>query len=602
MLKRLGYTIAALVVAANFFAGSVRINAAPIITEYPLPAPLQEPYDIITGPDGAMWFAALNGYIGRVTTSGAFTEYPIPTPLSCPYGISNGPDGAMWFVELCGNKIGRITTSGAITEYPIPTFHADAYFITPGPDGAMWFTEATANKIGRITTSGTITEYAVPTPNSYPFDIITGPDGAMWFTESFGNNVGRITTSGDITEYPTTGGYLYGITNGPDGAMWFTDGHNTQVGRITASGAITYYYAPTGYKIITGPDGALWFSAIPSGNLVRLTTSGALTQYPVPTPYQNTWGITNGPDGALWFTELSSSKIGRIDVSSVDDTAPPLLGTFNWGNTNPKPLTASATLVVPATDAASGLDRAEYFIGPTDPGEGNGTAMTLANQQTDPSGVVTAADLTATFGTTLATGSYDITVRAQDKAGNWSVTNTGTLVVFDATGPTDFTVGKQVVPVFNTDVLPGLVNSNQKDKADLSFDALFTATGTVDPASWLTLNYSTGNGCDPVKHPEKCDSILTFAATTISPNSITLLTITGQNNSIGSFQGTGTLTLNGATTHNPFRVTGTDGSRTLPASNDDVTLYIYAPNTNPATATPLYHLHIAASGNWLKIN
>jgi len=203
----------------------------------------------------------------------------------------------------------------------------------------------------------------------------------------------------------------------------------------------------------------------------------------------------------------------------------------------------------------------------------------------------------------LLVGRYDVGVRTQDFAGNWSVTSTGTLQVFDPTGPMDFTASKQVVPVYGTDVLPGLTNDpHQNDKADLSFDVTQTPSGTINPTtSILTLGYATGNGCDPVKHPEKCNSILDFTANMTSPNAIDWLVLNGANSSLGSFQGTGTLSVNGAVTHNPFKVQGTDGNRTTPLGNDDVTLSIYAVGDDPTTAVPIYHLHIGTTGNWLKI-
>jgi streptogramin lyase len=49
------------------------------------------------------------------------TEFPIPTPNSGLRGITAGPDGALWFAEVDGNEIGRITTAGVITGFPLPT-------------------------------------------------------------------------------------------------------------------------------------------------------------------------------------------------------------------------------------------------------------------------------------------------------------------------------------------------------------------------------------------------------------------------------------------------------------------------------------------------
>ena len=150
-----------------------RLTPAGEFTGYTIPTPGSGPYGIVTGPDGALWFAeAWGNRIGRLTTAGVFTEYPVPTANSAPAGIAVGPDGALWFPELNGNRIGRVAiTTGTMTEYPVPTASSAPDWIAAGPDGALWFTELSGGNIGRITTGGTVTEYAIPTPNSQPEGI-----------------------------------------------------------------------------------------------------------------------------------------------------------------------------------------------------------------------------------------------------------------------------------------------------------------------------------------------------------------------------------------------------------------------------------------------
>src|SRR5215467_9647944 len=81
------------------------------------------------------------------------TEFNIPTTVtSDPFSIVAGPDGALWFTERFANAIGRIDTSGNITEFTIPTVVSFPQGITAGPDGALWFTETYSGKIGRIDT------------------------------------------------------------------------------------------------------------------------------------------------------------------------------------------------------------------------------------------------------------------------------------------------------------------------------------------------------------------------------------------------------------------------------------------------------------------
>jgi len=157
--------------------------------------------------------------------------------------VVSGPDGALWFTKGTGAKgIGRMTTSGAVTDYAIPSGSLEAVSITAGRDGALWFTEADIGKIGRITTSGAVTEYTIPATKSVPAGInpgpsgiTSGPDGALWFKAT--TMVGRLTTAGTFALFtistPATGPEA--ITSGPDGALWFTeDSDNSKIGRITS--------------------------------------------------------------------------------------------------------------------------------------------------------------------------------------------------------------------------------------------------------------------------------------------------------------------------------------------------------------------------------
>ena len=54
---------------------------------------IDEPKDIVSGPDGALWFTNEgNTSIGRITTAGVVTNYPEPI-INAPYGIAPGADG-----------------------------------------------------------------------------------------------------------------------------------------------------------------------------------------------------------------------------------------------------------------------------------------------------------------------------------------------------------------------------------------------------------------------------------------------------------------------------------------------------------------------------
>ncbi len=429
------------------------------ITDYPVTTTGAAPYDIVQGPDGALWFTETNANkIGRISTAGVVTnEYTIPTPGSQPAGIVVGPDGALWFTETVGNKIGRITTAGVITnEFPVLTAGAEPYGITTGPDGALWFTETLGNKIGRMTAAGVVTnETVIPTAGSTPEGIAVGPDGALWFTEISANQIGRITTANVITNeftVPTPASNPSGIVAGPDGALWFTEGNAGKIGRITTAGVVTNEYPiPTAtsgslpFGITVGPDGAVWFSEGNGNNLGRITTAGVLTQYTIPTPASGPSGITAGPDGAVWFTEFNGNKIGRVGLGGE-------MAQRTYSLTINLPLLSISA----ACPAPMGTVGGQYILFPITVTGGNGV-YTLAYSGPSWLSLVYASGaavggsfITSLTGIPPAEGTYPISVQATDTAGSTPAVYDCNVIVnppplgITSSCPASFTIG---VPV-----------------------------------------------------------------------------------------------------------------------------------------------------------
>jgi virginiamycin B lyase len=233
---------------------------------------LPEPGVIAAGPDQNLWFtegggssgvsSIYGGQIDRIAPDGTISAYQIPSPNSEPYRLVSGPDGNLWFTEstLYGGVIGRITPAGAITTFPLSESHEPGG-IAAGPDGALWFTDVVfspkriTGMIGRITTAGTIRYFPLPTPEAQPQDIATGTNGALWFTSGspekvrfkskdklpagrFTGRIGRITPNGHIKEFAVRHPPLE-ITPGANNEMLFTQESTDDIGRITANGAIS---------------------------------------------------------------------------------------------------------------------------------------------------------------------------------------------------------------------------------------------------------------------------------------------------------------------------------------------------------------------------
>jgi virginiamycin B lyase len=272
------------------------------------------PTSITSGSDGAMWFtnAAAGAIsnttcsgrfaIGRITTRGKITFYT-DRSLLFPEDIITGPDGALWFLngECHGGaeSLERMTTSGVVTNsFSLTGIAGSIQNIITGPDGEMWFTDygyqqgngLVGQSIGRITTSGSITMYPITTgltvSSEGPVAITAGSDGALWFANQGGScvpvghvsvcqtytSIDRITTSGVMTAYYPPNHVDFGIATGPEamtagpgGSVWFANyGFDPSIGRITSSGAITLYPMTGGRggpsSITMGSDGAIWFA------------------------------------------------------------------------------------------------------------------------------------------------------------------------------------------------------------------------------------------------------------------------------------------------------------------------------------------------------
>ena len=96
------------------------------------------------------------GKVAKMTTSGVLTLYAIPRNKLVPgesllrdqppRQIIAGPDGNLWFIAL--NNLDRVTTSGVITQFVIPAQDriSDLNGIAAGPDGNVWFTGGTLDQ------------------------------------------------------------------------------------------------------------------------------------------------------------------------------------------------------------------------------------------------------------------------------------------------------------------------------------------------------------------------------------------------------------------------------------------------------------------------
>ena len=83
-----------------------------------------------------------------------------PSPSPNPYAILAGPDGRMWYSDLGNGGVGAITTSGGITQYIARGNNYGA--LTVGSDGNIWGANANTVTIDKILTSTARPSRSIP--------------------------------------------------------------------------------------------------------------------------------------------------------------------------------------------------------------------------------------------------------------------------------------------------------------------------------------------------------------------------------------------------------------------------------------------------------
>ena len=268
----------------------------------------------------------------------------------------------------------------------------------------MTFTPAVV-PVGSATSQLMIATSSGSPPGSYPLTItassgntsrtasvmltITGPSG--------GDLTGPATMSPTLSPSPTNG---------------TTDANLRATGDDTATGGSNIAAAEY-FTDVPGPDGTgtvmTVATAAPNAGLdatvlaatVNALADGSHTIYVHAKDAAGNWGV------AATTTVLIDR--GKPEVSVVSASPGPTQGA------------RSVTLTAQATDGLTAVTRGEWFTG-TDPGVGKAAPMTVAGS--GPWALAAAIDVGS-----WAEGSYTLTVRARDAAGNWSANTTTGLQV-----------------------------------------------------------------------------------------------------------------------------------------------------------------------------
>jgi streptogramin lyase len=286
-----------------------RITPTGKITLYALPSQFGGFDGITVGPDGNIWFTEDTALrIGRlIPATGHLDEFPLRLPPTPPGAqprntqardLVTGPDGNLWFdvQQVAGEAVmptgyvGRITPAGASTLFAMPGGD-QPIGIQVGADGNLW---------SRITVDSSASTCSGAIPGYSPTATVV-----------------RVTLSGAVTELDENSPQFAGYVVGPDGNHWWMTS-SAMMRRTTPSGQVTNFPAKTnmgfwdGFHFVFGPDQAIWY--VDGSNIVRMSLDGLVTKYHAPGGNSGSSWITSGPDGRLWFTEGASgaSTIGAL--------------------------------------------------------------------------------------------------------------------------------------------------------------------------------------------------------------------------------------------------------------------------------------------------
>jgi streptogramin lyase len=292
-----------------------------------------EPWQIVAGPDGRMWF--IDGqYVGSITPEGIISEMYAPGVLD---GIASGPLGSLW---LAADDVFGEGTEGAIEqvepghdEIPVWSLPGEPERLVEGPEGNIWFTDAQTEKVGVITPEGKLKEFGPKLPSS--------------------------SCSSQVTEGRSCPG-IDAIAVGSDGRLWFSEYEGKAIGAITPTGERVEYSAglsdPSGINSLAlGPEGNMWFTEV-QGRVGWITPGGAISEVPVNSLEASApFAITLGPDGNLWATEYKGNRILRI-IPNV----PPVVSTGGSG-----PITPTTAVVTGTTRSRGSETSYDFEYGPT---------------------------------------------------------------------------------------------------------------------------------------------------------------------------------------------------------------------------------------------
>jgi hypothetical protein len=387
---------------------------------------------------------------------------PTPTNLTIttPNPTNQSP-GLSWGSSSGATSYNVYRNGGGI---PIATnVTGTTYTDTSAPQGTDSYNVTAVNAGGESQPSNSVSDLYDTVAPTITYSLSPPPNSAGWNTSA---TMVRFSCSD-----PTSGIIIASCppatTISQDGANQQITGTASDSAGNTASVTATVNLdatAPTLVPTVTQASGqpantAGWYN---SPVTVSYTCSDATSQIAACPSAQ-----TESTDGQYTLNGTAIDNAGNSSsvTTSVNlDQTPPSVSNVSLPNgSTTLAMDQGTTLTAAVTDNLSGVNKAEYYVG-TDPGQGNGTAMSYDSSTNTAS---------ASFGPFTTPGTYTVYVRSADNAGNWSTPVSQTFTVYPAAS------NISIAPTNETNTVGGTAN--------------FTATATDpggNPVAGITIHYS----------------------------------------------------------------------------------------------------------------
>ena len=361
------YRLKTVLAAGAILAASAAPARAATLTVVPLPTASSKPTQLISGPDGLLWFTqtGTQHQVGRFNPStGQFAPITLPaideaTTDEGTTRLARSVNGYVWVLDNGGQELYRVAPAGTVAHalpYGGTSTYDDALSmadeLVPAAGGGVWtlFDHHNPALPGNDYNGATIVDDSGhPTlvtnqlyENPHP-GVLDPRDGSIWIADY--NYVTHIGTGGAITRFPTGLNALYTVSSvllGPDGTLWFTAYESGSWFTSPSDGLIGHLVGgqvqtiklnsrsvPDSLRL--GPDGALWWgerlsnvAGQPQGAIGRLDPATGAFQEGSVGNYKPA-GVAFADNGSLWFIDTDANLIANvaIDGALFPPAAPP---------------------------------------------------------------------------------------------------------------------------------------------------------------------------------------------------------------------------------------------------------------------------------------